>query len=415
MTRLRANALRRDRPRDTGALRRGRPRIVMAGVSTRAAADSAARAGFDVMALDGYADRDQHSEVRSVALPRDLGLDFTPQNAAAASVSIECDAVAYLSNFENDPAAVATLTGNRALWGNPPDVLRRVRDPIIVAATFRARGFAVPRLLNDPNDPNDPIDWLVKPLSSGGGHGIRRWRNSGPPSGYYVQQRIEGIPGSIVFVAAAGRAVPLGVSRQLIGDRRFGANGFRYCGSILAPSADRQFASGSALTSAAHDLASVAAAEFGLVGVNGIDFIERSGVPYPIEINPRWSSSMELVERSLGVGVFAAHAAACALGELPNSPRSPNGAVGKAVVFATNPCVAGDTDDWLADANIHDVPHAGDPIAAGSPVCTVFAEAADAESCESMLVERARRIYANMRRWGSEHHDSPVAIHDSHE
>ena len=51
--------------------------------------------------------------------------------------------------------------------------------------------------------------------------------------------------------------------------------------------------------SAAHRLAAVAAAEFHLVGVNGIDFIERSGVPYPIEINPRWSASMELVERAL--------------------------------------------------------------------------------------------------------------------
>ena len=78
-------------------------------------------------------------------------------------------------------------------------------------------------------------DWLLKPLSSGGGHGIRPWRRTTVPKGCYLQQRIDGRPGSVVFVAADGRAVPLGVSRQLIGDQRFGAGGVRYCGSILAP------------------------------------------------------------------------------------------------------------------------------------------------------------------------------------
>ncbi len=109
-------------------------RVLIAGVSTRAAADSAARAGFDVTSLDGYADRDQHPGVRALALPRDLGLAFSARHAAAAAAAIACDAVAYLSNFENDPAAVATLAANRTLWGNPPDVLRRVRDPFAVAA-----------------------------------------------------------------------------------------------------------------------------------------------------------------------------------------------------------------------------------------------------------------------------------------
>ena len=377
-------------------------RVLIAGVSTRAAADSAARAGFDVTSLDGYADRDQHPGVRALALPRDLG--------------IACDAVVYLSNFENDTTAVAALAENRTLWGNPPDVLRRVRDPFAVAAAFRAHGVVVPRLLhdaNDANDPNDPNDWLLKPVSSGGGHGIRPWGRTAVPNGCYVQQKIEGLPGSIVFVAAGGQAVPLGVSRQLIGDRRFGASGIRYCGNILAPWTDPQFERGAHLVPAAHRLATIAAADFHLVGVNGIDFVDQSGVPYPIEINPRWSASMELIERSVGINVFAAHAASCTTGALPASLDPPGRAVGKAIVFAVDPCVAGDTDAWLADANIRDVPHVGDPIRTGSPVCTVFAEAVDAVSCEAALVERAQRIYEDMRRWVATIHDSQFAIHDS--
>jgi predicted ATP-grasp superfamily ATP-dependent carboligase len=43
----------------------------------------------------------------------------------------------------------------------------------------------------------------------------------------YVQERIDGVPGSVVFVAALGRAVVLGVSRQLVGEAAFGAAGYR--------------------------------------------------------------------------------------------------------------------------------------------------------------------------------------------
>ena len=120
-------------------------RVLIAGVSTRAAAESAAQAGFDVTALDAFGDLDQHPSVRSLSLPRDFGARFTASAAARAARDIACDAVAYLSSFENHPRAVASARPlGRALWGNPPDVLRRVRDPFLLAGRLRRRGFATP-------------------------------------------------------------------------------------------------------------------------------------------------------------------------------------------------------------------------------------------------------------------------------
>src|SRR3954469_11287426 len=183
-------------------------RVLIAGVSVRAAADSAARAGFDVTALDGYADRDQHPAVRALSLPRDAGMPFSAAAAAAAATTIEADAAMYLSNFENDPDAVATLRGGRHLWGNAPDVLRRARDPFLIARMFRAHGLPAPTLhdsidANESNNSNDPnAQYLLKPFRSGGGHAIRAaepGRSVRP--GFYLQQRIDGISGSVVFVA----------------------------------------------------------------------------------------------------------------------------------------------------------------------------------------------------------------------
>ncbi len=181
-----------------------------------------------------------------------------------------------------------------------------------------------------------------------------------------------------------------------------------------------------ALADRACALAAVVAEEFGLVGVNVVDFIAREGIPYAIEVNPRWSASMELVEQAYGLSVFGAHAAACASGTLPafDLVRARRGArhVGKAVVFARRHVVIGDTRAWLAHqaspalpappafptppappalefAPIRDVPHPGEEIADGRPVCTVFASGHDATSCHAALVRCAERVYADLDAW----------------
>jgi predicted ATP-grasp superfamily ATP-dependent carboligase len=117
-------------------------------------------------------------------------------------------------------------------------------------------------------------------------------------------------------------------------------------------------------------------------------------------VNPRWSASMELVERAYGVSVFGAHAAACTSGALPGfdfaRARRGAGAYGKAIVFARRDVVAGDTRAWLADSTVRDVPHPGERIRAGRPVCTVFANGCDAAGCHAALVRRAERIYEEL-------------------
>ena len=375
-------------------------RLLLAGVSTRAAAESAARAGFSVTALDAFADLDQHPSVRALSLPHDFGGRFTPSAAARAAKTIECDSVAYLSSFENHPRALATLAAGRTLLGNPSSIVRQVRDPRLVARALRRHGQVSPAVRLDAPRRGD---WLVKPIASGGGRRVRTWkRGARVPRGSYLQERIDGTPASVVFVAADGRAVPIGVSRQICGDGAFGAAGFQYCGNILAAVRDAQFQNGEVLIRHAIDVARIVAEAFGLVGVNGVDFVARDGAAYAIEVNPRFSASMELVERAHGLSVFGAHAAACASGELPafdvlRAQRSVD-AVGKAIVFARRDVVVGDTHSWI-DAGIRDVPHPRERIEAGRPVCTVFASGRDAAACYAELVRCANRVYAELAGW----------------
>jgi uncharacterized protein len=394
-------------------------RVLIAGVSVRAAAASAARAGFAVTSLDAYGDADAHPAVRALSVGRDLGRRYSARTAARLSRAIECDAVAYLSNFENDVVALQVLADGRMLLGNGPEIVRRARDPRLLAEAFRREGLPAPRLLDEepPSDEGNPPRgheqgnetarsaraWMCKPLQSGGGRRVRRWTGQRMSAGCYLQEQIDGTPGSVTFVAARGKACVLAISRQLVGDRAFGVSRYRYCGNIFAPVDQR-------LRQGAEALAQCAADAFGLVGLNGIDFVERDGVPYPIELNPRWSASMEIVERRSAASLFELHVEACLHGRLPAmagvgrrdwaAPFIGGGAGaavhGKAIVFAREVVTVRDSHRWLDDPEVADVPHAGERILAGAPVCTVFASAPSGEACLAALRQKAAGIYVGL-------------------
>jgi hypothetical protein len=349
------------------------------------------------VAIDAFGDADLRAVADVIALHRDGAQPYGPMAAARAAASVRTELVAYTSNFENHPTAVALLARGRRLLGNPPEVLEVVRNPILLARSLAARGFAVPvTRASPPPGPRAARRWVLKPRRSGGGHGTVEWNGSeSVPRGAYLQERISGPAGSIVFSANGSDVVVLGLTRQLVGLRAFGAHRFRYCGSLLASSGAGLFGHEPDLLSRATALARATTAIFGLRGLNGIDFIARDGVPLPIEVNPRYSASMELVERATGISLFALHRASCT-GHLGNPPRPTRDVAGKAVVFAKHDGVVVDPRLW--DVELADVPRPGDRIAAGRPICTVFARGRDGDACTAALSAAAERVYRGVAR-----------------
>jgi predicted ATP-grasp superfamily ATP-dependent carboligase len=394
--------------------------ILIAGTSARAASDSAARAGFEVTAIDAFADLDRHASVRALSMPRDFDVRATPRRMARAARGLAAEAVVYLSPFENHPQAVAELARNRRLLGNAPDVLREVRDPVFVYDALRRHGTPAARVRVDDLEhrkagPFGPAGgdrgrggragWMVKPLASGGGRGVRRWRpGSRLPARCYLQEFVDGVPGSVVFVAAGGRCSVLAVSRQLIGDSVFGAAGYRYCGSMMSLDPDDPWEGDRRLASGAHALADAASRLFRLVGVNGVDFVVRDGVPVAIEVNPRWSASMELVDRVCEAPLMAAHEEACRSGAPPHVHRPRDvGVTGKAIVFAKSRVTTGDTRRWIGSAgwgDVRDVPWPGTSFERGDPICTVLAAGRTFADCYAALASKAAAIYEGLRPQG---------------
>jgi len=140
----------------------------------------------------------------------------------------------YTGAMENHPEVIARLAGERELWGNSPETVRRVRDPLQVRAALLDAGIPSPRCAVGSRPGEAGCRWLRKPLAGAGGRRIGFAPRRGGPwdAAVYFQEWIEGRSFSAIFVAAGGRALHLGTTVQLVGESEFGARPFAYCGSL---------------------------------------------------------------------------------------------------------------------------------------------------------------------------------------
>lgn len=369
-------------------------RTLITGVSARAIAESACRAGWGekILTVDYFGDRDLKALCDNYSLRRDGCSRYSVAGLLKACDQFHWGAVVYAANLENYPKAVEKLAAAGRLLGNRPRTLAEVRDPKKFLSCLEYAGITVPRTALSSEAPALSGAVLEKPRKGGGGHGITMVSSGkGQRRGVYLQEYVSGLPCSVAFVADGRQATVLAVSQQLIGDVAFGAGGFRYCGSLLAkelpgmPSFDH-------LVGQLEVIVGHLTSAFHLVGVNGLDFILQEGEIYPLEMNPRYTASMELVEVAYGLNIFSIHIAACD-GILPafDLRRAPEGYWGKGILFAEHDTAAPATDDWWG-RGIRDIPFPEERIRAGSPICTIRGSGADRQACYRDLLKRAEQL-----------------------
>ncbi len=350
-------------------------------------ADLALRDGQRVVAFDLFGDLDlRRSGARVEALP---GGRLTM--LVDAALEVRARGVVYGASFENHPALVARLAERHVLLGNAPATLRAVRDPRRLAAALYDADLLYPRTF--ATAPSERAGrWLRKPLRGGGGTGVREWRGGALPAGMFVQERIEGLACSAAAVGDGVDAVVLGICEQLAGRPAFGVRGYRWCGNLVPPRLP--LGEVEALLGQARAICSCLAAAFALRGLFGVDVVWDGERAWTIEVNPRPTASLEAIEAAYGVGVFDAHLRACA-GALPGIEAERLRAAGKAVLFATEDVVVGDSVRWL-EHGVRDVPHPGERIAAGHPVCTLVTTATTPQDALAGLEEEAARLRAEL-------------------
>ncbi|MCE9632181.1 MAG: ATP-grasp domain-containing protein [Planctomycetia bacterium] len=374
--------------------------VSVVGASTRAFAESACLAGWAVYAADLFGDVDLRRAAVHV-VSASVGLGY-PRGLPAAIAAWPPGPCVYTGAIENHPDIIDGLAQSRPVAGCSAATVRAVRDPGRLAAAIRAAGGSFPETFADPAGLPCDGSFVVKPLASAAGRDISRWRGAAtsPAAGRVWQRFIAGNPWSAAFVADPQGCRLIGASHQLVGRRWCGGRPFAYCGSVGVP-LDHV---GRPLRAVFERLGAALAVTFGLVGLFNIDVvIAARGDVYVIEVNPRPTASMELVERATGESLAAAHLAACGWASPPlRRPAAGGGPMiwSKAIVFASR---SGDdvvippdrletaTAAW-SDADgmsaIADIQHHDSRIPPGAPILTVFARAETAEHSLAILRQR---------------------------
>jgi predicted ATP-grasp superfamily ATP-dependent carboligase len=375
--------------------------LLIFGASARAAAFSALRAGLRPWCADLFADADLRGRCPAMRLPGRYPLAFLDL--------VKTDIPGpwmYTGGLEAHPLLIRKMEKQRPLWGNGLHELSLIRDPEVLAAEARAAGLpspaVAPAVRGRPPKRPESSRWLVKPVCGSGGARMFFWneRTRIRRRDFYLQQYIEGVPAAALYCGAKDGCVLLGVSRQLVGEDWLHAPPFRYCGSIGPLSIRAELRR--ALGRLGKGLA------FAARGLFGVDGILAEDSFWPVEVNPRYTASVEVLEFATGLRAVKHHWRAFADGVEAALVGPTAGVVGKAILYARRNGVFPADGPWRetidSPASVEempafaDIPHAGDAIRAGRPVLTLLCRAATMEACQDELRAKAdeveRRLYA---------------------
>jgi predicted ATP-grasp superfamily ATP-dependent carboligase len=368
------------------------PNLLIFGASTRAAAFSALRAGLRPWCADLFADADLEARCPVIRVPSDVYW-----RAFVELVGRELRGPwMYTGALENRPGTVRAMARVRPLWGNAFfPALALARSPNSWSSLLKRARLPCPAVRRTLFSAPPEGRWLLKSvLGAGGRHVFWLWdkrSRRGPGGLRYFQEYIEGDSCAALYVGDGKRARLLGVTWQLVGEPWLHARPFHYCGSIgpLPPEP--------ALRQALERLGDVLAAGCGLRGIFGVDFILRDGTPWPVEINPRYTASVEVLEYAAGVPALALHRQVFdPTAPAPSIPPVKEGSfLGKAILFAREALTFPEDGPWMAvlreprpvDAvpPFADIPNAGERIETGRPVLTFFTWGESPGACRDAL------------------------------
>ena len=324
-------------------------KVLVVAVSARMLATLADADGHEVVALDRFGDVDLRAIAPGATARRSAAL-------VALAEHVEADAVVYGAGLENRPDLVARLATGRELLGTPAKLLPAVRDPWTLSEVVR-----VPETVRAATGDG----WLRKPLHGGGGRGIRRWTGGQLRPTEILQRRVDGLSCSAVAVGNGRDAVLLGITEQL-------HRGYSWIGNRLLADA--------AIEQRLRTACEAVVARFAVRGAFGVDAIWDGSDLWVLEVNPRPTASLEL----FGPGAFALHVRG-ARGHDLDRPIPPPCAKVKLVLFADRD-IRAPALDWWPTGLVRDIPHPGETIRRGQPVCTLL-DPVDAEGLLSLLPE----------------------------
>ena len=341
------------------------PSICLMGASCRAAAQSAARAGCTrILAWDDFLDAD----LLAIAQAESLA-DF-PEDSPQGLAELQGIPLVLCGGMENRPDFVQRRIDQGMLCGVTGDMLRQLRSIESWQRWASESRIGWPTAVQDLSDPRlDSVrseSWMLKPVGRAGGVHVRAIASledldpiaklapdPGSPTSsstsnpWYLQEYVPGISigvsycternantdsnGNAESTEPSGTRI-VGIARSIHSEELDAPLPWIYRGS-LAP-----YSVSPSVCASLERFATTVAQSTGIRGLWQADFqIDPEGQLWLLEINPRWSASMELHEILQGYSWITEHVRILCNGAPKHvpSPASPAGQqVAKGILYA---------------------------------------------------------------------------------
>ena len=366
-----------------------KPIVIIAAISSRVYVQAAVDAGYEVIALDAFADADVRAIARHTVLltmPEQV-LDEVEFKHTFLQLDLSnIHGFLYASLFDHCPDLLYWVADRVRLIGNTPDVMQA------------AKSYSFFKLLDDLEiahpevrltPPEAHHHWLAKKIGGTGGMHIKSIKQAAESDSfteYYFQKAQTGTPISMLFVADGRLAKTIGFNQQLIAPTS--ELPYRFAGavgSIVLPANIHD-----AFEQAAQKLTNA----LNLRGINSLDAIlssDGSGDEklWVLELNPRLSASFQLYPKLLSL-----HMQGCE-GRLGEFLPFTNQANAQYILYADKALeVATDFvwPDWVADIPAAKNAQASVKIGLNEPICSVLAKAENAETAHNLVLQLAKTI-----------------------
>jgi predicted ATP-grasp superfamily ATP-dependent carboligase len=357
--------------------------VLIAAASGRALAGSARRAGYEPLVADIFGDTDTCDAAAAHRIVDGLEFGFCAETLVPALEALADGehpvGFVYGAGFEDRTALLDEIGKRWRILGNPAEVVRRVKDPIALAALCEKLGIPHPE--TRVSRPADPTGWLAKSIGgSGGTHVVCAGQARESDAAVYYQRIAAGDPVSVLFLGDGTDAHVIGASRQWTAPTP--GEPFRYGGCLrpaeLSPN----------LAGRLEEMARMLTSSCGLVGLSSIDLLVAGEDFTLLEINPRPGATLDIFEDDKG-SLFSAHVAACR-GRLPRDRFRLDGAAAAAIVYARHEIASMprlDWPEWTADRQRPQT-----ALYADAPLCTIKAWADEPSRARALVDARGCSI-----------------------
>ncbi|MEM2987428.1 MAG: ATP-grasp domain-containing protein [Candidatus Bathyarchaeia archaeon] len=389
--------------------------LLVIGVDTTFIAASAKSAGYNVYAVDCFDDVDLQEvceDYRSaIKHYKGIGAPIDPRTLFEAAEELSkthhVDAILLSSGLDDWFDILCELNSIAPILGNPPNIIKKVREKQEFFNKLRELGIPHPetvvaRSVSEAKEAASDIGYpvVLKPTVGFGGVGIRAAFSPSELEKAFsqaskivgevaVQKLIRGVHASISLLASGKEVKILSINEQLLGlSSVFQSEPFGYCGNIVPLQTTKL------LFEKFWCITEKIALHFGLIGSNGIDVvISEDGIPYVIEVNPRFQGTLGCVEKFLGINLVDAHVKACLYDELPTIKPSSNFCT-RLILYAPGRVVV---PDLATIKEVRNIPPLHSIIEKGEPLCSVLAEGESREISLQKASNLAKVVYSKLQ------------------